>query len=98
MCIRDRSYTGYDGISARGAVATSSDLIHFTKKGMVVPPITYSEFIFLAEPAGRINENYYQDQKFYDQRFDPEKKMLLWDKNVIFLPKKIAGKLVFFHL
>lgn len=91
------SYTGYDGISARGAVATSSDLIHFTKRGIVVPPITYSEFIFLAEPAGKINENYYQNQKFYDQKLDPEKKMLLWDKNVIFLPKKIAGKLVFFH-
>src|SRR5665647_236878 len=67
------SYTGYDGISARGAVATSSDLIHFTKRGMVVPPITYSEFIFLAEPAGKINENYYHNQKFYDQKLDPEK-------------------------
>ena len=91
------SYTGYDGISARGAVATSNDLIHFTKKGMVVPPITYAEFIFLAEPAGKINENYYRNHKFYYQKLDPEKKMLLWDKNVIFFPKKIGGKLVFFH-
>jgi predicted GH43/DUF377 family glycosyl hydrolase len=91
------SYTGYDGISARGAVATSNDLIHFTKRGMVVPPITYAEFIFLAEPAGKINENYYRNHKFYYQKLDPEKKILLWDKNVIFFPKRIGGKLVFFH-
>jgi predicted GH43/DUF377 family glycosyl hydrolase len=92
------SYTGYDGISARGAVATSNDQVHFTNRRIVVPPITYAEFIFLAsEPAGRINENYYGNNKFYCQELDPEKKMLLWDKNVIFFPKKIGGKLVFFH-
>jgi len=92
------SYTGYDGISARGAVATSTDMIHFKKNGMVVPPITYAEFIFLAaEPAGRVNENYYRNHKFYYQKRDPDKKMMLWDKNVIFFPKKLGGKLVFFH-
>ncbi len=92
------SYTGYDGVSARGAVAISTDLVHFIKKGMVVPPITYAEFIYLAsEPAGRINENYYRNQKFYYQKLDPEKKMMLWDKNVIFFPKKFEGKLVFLH-
>jgi beta-1,2-mannobiose phosphorylase / 1,2-beta-oligomannan phosphorylase len=92
------SYTGYDGTSARGAVTTSGDLFHFTTKEMVVPAITYAEFIFLAsEPAGRINENYYKNHKFYYQKLDPEKKMLLWDKNVIFFPKKIDGKLAFFH-
>jgi predicted GH43/DUF377 family glycosyl hydrolase len=92
------SYTGYDGTSARGAVATSIDHIHFAKQGMVVPPITYAEFIFLAsEPARRINENYYRNNKFYYQKLDPEKKMMLWDKNVIFFPKKLSGKLVFLH-
>lgn len=92
------SYTGYDGVSARGALATSVDPFHFSKKGMVVPPITYAEFIFLAsEPAGRINENYYRNHKFYYQKGDPDKKMMLWDKNVIFFPKKIDGKFVFFH-
>ena len=91
------SYTGYDGISALGAVAISSDLIHFTKRRVIVPPIAYAEFVFLAEQEGRINENYYRNQKFYDQKVDPEKKILLWDKNVIFFPKKIGGKLVFFH-
>ncbi|MFZ4520940.1 MAG: pesticidal protein Cry7Aa [Bacteroidales bacterium] len=91
------SYTGYDGINARGAVATSKDMIHFKKQGIVVPPITYAEFVFLAESAGKVNENYYRNQKFYYQEADPEKKMLLWDKNVVFFPRRINGNLVFLH-
>ncbi len=91
------TYTGYDGINARGALATSKDLMHFKKQGIIVPPITYSEFVFLAESDGKVNENYYLNHKFYYQEADPEKKMMLWDKNVIFFPRKINGKLVFLH-
>jgi predicted GH43/DUF377 family glycosyl hydrolase len=91
------TYTGYDGTNARGALATSKDLRHFTKKGIIVPPITYSEFVFHAESAGNVNENYYHNHKFYYQEADPEKKMMLWDKNVVFFPRKINGKLVFLH-
>ena len=91
------TYTCYDGINARGALATSKDLIHFKKKGIIVPPITYAEFVFLAESAGKVNVNYYHNHKFYYQEEDPEKKIMLWDKNVVFFPRKINGKLVFLH-
>jgi len=91
------TYTGYDGTNARGALATSMDLEHFDKQGVIVPPITYAKFVSLAESAGRVNENYYRNHKFYYQEADPEKKMLLWDKNVIFFPRRIHGKLVFLH-
>ncbi|MCK9204975.1 MAG: pesticidal protein Cry7Aa, partial [Bacteroidales bacterium] len=91
------TYTGYDGINARGAVATSKDLLHFKKHGIIVPPITYSEFVFLAESADKLNKNYYRNHKFYYQEADPEKKIMLWDKNVIFFPRRINNKLVFFH-
>jgi predicted GH43/DUF377 family glycosyl hydrolase len=91
------TYTGYDGTNARGALATSKDLIHFEKKGIIVPPMTYAEFVTLVEAAGKVNENYYLNQKFYYQAADIEKKILLWDKNVIFFPRKINGNLVFFH-
>lgn len=91
------TYTGYDGTNARGALATSEDLSHFTKQGIIVPPITYAEFVFLAESAGKVNKNYYRNHKFYYQRADPERKMMLWDKNVIFFPRRINGKLVFLH-
>jgi len=91
------TYTGYDGTNARGALATSKDLMHFDKQGIIVPPMTYAEFVTLVESAGKVNENYYLNQQFYYQAADIEKKILLWDKNVIFFPRKINGKLVFLH-
>ncbi|MFA6581985.1 MAG: pesticidal protein Cry7Aa [Paludibacter sp.] len=91
------SYTGYDGINARGALATSKDLIHFEKQGVIVPPISYAHFVYLVEAAGKVNENYYHNHKFYYQEADPEEKILLWDKNVVFFPRRINGNLVFFH-
>ena len=91
------TYTGYDGTNARGALATSIDLKYFTKKGIIVPPITYSEFVLLAESAGKVNEKYYRNQKFYLQKANPEKEIMLWDKNVVFFPRRINGKLVFLH-
>ncbi len=91
------TYTAYDGINARGALATSKDLRSFTKKGIIVAPITYSEFVDIAENDGDINIKYYRNHKFYYQEADPEKKMMLWDKNLIFFPRKIDGKFVFLH-
>lgn len=91
------SYTGYDGTNARGALATSRDLVNFKKHGVIVPQITYSQFVNLAESAKKVNENYYRNHKFYYQEADPEKKMMLWDKNVIFFPRRINGELVFLH-
>jgi len=91
------TYTGYDGTNARGALATSTDLLHFKKSGLIFPPITYSEFVYLAESSGKVNENYYHNHKFYYQEADPEKKIMLWDKNVIFFPRKIKDQFVFLH-
>ena len=91
------SYTGYDGVNARGALATSKDLIHFEKQGIIVPHMSYAHFVFLVESAGKVNENYYHNHKFYYQEADPDEKILLWDKNVVFFPRRINGNLVFFH-
>jgi predicted GH43/DUF377 family glycosyl hydrolase len=91
------TYTAYDGTNARGALATSKDLITFKKQGIIVPQITYMEFVSMAEKAAKVNENYYRNHKFYYQEADPEKKIMLWDKNVIFFPRRINGNLVFLH-
>ena len=91
------TYTGYDGINARGALATSKDLKHFEKQGLIVPNMTYAEFVSIVESSKKINENYWLNQKFYYQAADLEKKSLLWDKNVIFFPRRINGKLTFLH-
>jgi predicted GH43/DUF377 family glycosyl hydrolase len=91
------TYTGYDGINARGALAVSKDLKNFKNREIIVPPVTYSEFVLVAESAGKVNENYYRNRKFYHQDLDPESQMMLWDKNVVFFPRRIDGKLVYLH-
>lgn len=91
------TYTGYDGTNARGALATSKNVTHFRKQGLIVPQLTYAEFVSMVESAGKVDKNYYHNHKFYYQESDPEKKIMLWDKNVIFFPRKINGKLVFLH-
>ena len=90
------TYTAYDGTNALGALATSKDLIHFKKHGIIVPSISYAQFISLVEPGGKVREHYYRDHKFYGPNADPEK-YLLWDKNVVFFPRRINGKLAFLH-
>ncbi len=90
------TYTAYDGINALGALATSKDLLHFDKLGIIVPQITYEEFSHLAESKGIINEKYLRYNKYIQEKQD--KKFLIWDKNVIFFPRKINGKLYFLHL
>jgi len=90
------SYTGYDGLNARGALAVSSDLINFRKQGIIVPEITCAQFVYIAESTGKINEDYYRNPKF-NYHSDPTKKIMLWDKNVVFFPGRINGNLVFLH-
>jgi predicted GH43/DUF377 family glycosyl hydrolase len=50
------TYTAYDGVTASGALATSSDLVHFKKKGLIVSQIEYSDFRNLAECREELND------------------------------------------
>jgi predicted GH43/DUF377 family glycosyl hydrolase len=90
------TYTAYDGTSALGALATSKDMIHFEKQGIIVPTINYAEFVSMVETSGRLHKKYYCDQKFYNPN-TPSEKIMLWDKNLVFFPRRINGNLVFLH-
>ncbi len=91
------TYTAYDGVNALGALATSKDLRHFDKLGIIVPQISFDEFSRLAECKCIIHAKYLR----YNERgrvLEKEgKKVLVWDKNVIFFPRRINGKLHFLH-
>lgn len=91
------TYTAYDGINALGALATSKDLIHFDKKGIIVPHITYEEFDDLTETKNTIDEKYYRYNQHNHIVEKEGLKMLLWDKSLIFFPRKINGKFCFLH-
>jgi predicted GH43/DUF377 family glycosyl hydrolase len=87
------TYTAYDGINALGALATSKDLKHFETGKIIVPQIGFDEFKRLAECSGKVNKKYFRQRRHYR----PKQKILLWDKNVIFFPRRINGKLTFLH-
>jgi predicted GH43/DUF377 family glycosyl hydrolase len=91
------TYTAYDGVNARGALAVSKDLKHFDKLGLISPQITYDEFSHLARSKGVINEKYFRYNIHRHTRENHGKKIFLWDKNVIFFPRRINGKLYFLH-
>ena len=91
------TYTAYDGINALGALATSKDLVHWEKLGLITPQICYDEFNRFASSINALNEKYHRYNGTGGTYEKQGKKMLLWDKNVIFFPRKIKDKFYFLH-
>jgi beta-1,2-mannobiose phosphorylase / 1,2-beta-oligomannan phosphorylase len=91
------AYTAYDGNNALGALAVSEDLKHFDKKGVVVPQVTFEEFKRLAGSRGALNDKYFRYNGNWESNEEEKMKTFLWDKDVIFFPRRINGKLHFLH-
>jgi len=91
------TYTAYNGINALGALATSTDLIHWKKHGIIVPQITYEEFKHFAEIRGTISEKYTRFNNNQIKYEEHDRKSFLWDKNLVLFPRKIDNKFFFIH-
>jgi len=91
------TYTAYDGVNALGAYATTDKLPCFEKQGILTPQITYEDFRHLAESKEHLNEKYLRFNGHPHAFVNANIKPLLWDKNVIFFPRRINGKLFFLH-
>lgn len=91
------TYTAFDGVNALGALALSEDLVHWEKKGLIVPQISYEEFDILTDDTNSVSEKYFRYNNHEGIVEKEGKKVLLWDKNVIFFPRRINGFLFFFH-
>jgi len=91
------TYTAYDGVNALGALATSIDLINWDKKGIIVPQITYNEFDEDTTNKRKKNDKYFRYNNHEGVIKKQGEKVLLWDKNVIFFPRKINDQFVFLH-
>jgi predicted GH43/DUF377 family glycosyl hydrolase len=91
------TYTAYDGVNALGALATSVDLVNWTKVGLVAPCLTFEEFKRFIEMRHVISEKYirYNVGKLVHHKKD--KKVYVWDKNMVLFPRKIDGKICFLH-
>lgn len=91
------TYTAYDGMNALGALATSHDLKTFEKHGVIVPKLSHSEFEKLMDKTRIGKDRYigYCNSTRFIQEIDHAN--LLWDKDVLFFPQRIQGKLCFLH-
>jgi len=102
VCVDDTyllTYTAYDGTNALGALATSKDLKTFDRKGIITPQMTYKEFESCIEHCHGINDKYLRFVKFFSRHGGIEipHNHFIWDKDVVFFPKKINGKFAFLH-
>ncbi|MCU0443220.1 MAG: pesticidal protein Cry7Aa [Bacteroidia bacterium] len=89
------SYTAFDGINALGALATSTNLKHFLKVGLIVPTIQYNKFKRFAESKQPLNEKYIRYNKRDNILTKRNKLVFLWIKNVVFFPRKIGNEIYF---
>ena len=90
------TYIAFDGVNAMGALATSKDLKNFDRHGIIVPQFAFDEFKHLAECHCTLNVKYarYAHDHLLMKN---DKKVLVWDKDLIFFPRRINGKLYFLH-
>lgn len=93
------TYTAYDGHNALGALATSTDLKHFERQGLITPQLTYREYQLCVECCEGISDKYLRFVKMFYERGGAETiyKLLVWDKDVVMFPKKINGKYALLH-
>lgn len=91
------TYTAYDGVNALGALATSHDLKTFEKQGLIVPLFSYAEFETLTKGGWDIEDRYLGYCNSVPFIPEMNRSNLVWDKDVLFFPQRIDGKLHFLH-
>jgi predicted GH43/DUF377 family glycosyl hydrolase len=91
------TYTAYDGNNALGALALSKDLKHWEKLGIIVPQITYNEFKELTQLDLASLSKYARYNDYGGILRHNESNDLVWDKNLVFFPRKVNGQLCFLH-
>jgi predicted GH43/DUF377 family glycosyl hydrolase len=94
------TYTAYDRMNAMGAYATSEDLKTFTKHPVITPQFTYREYKKLIDCCPGLNQKYlfhYKMLKEHGIGAGKAEKLLVWDKNLMFFPRKINGKFALLH-
>jgi predicted GH43/DUF377 family glycosyl hydrolase len=91
------TYTAYDGNNALGALAISSDLINWKKFGVIVPRITLIQYKQLRSKKPLLFNEFCFVQRVQMIPIQLHALLYLWDKNLVFFPRKIRGKFCFLH-
>ena len=89
-------YVAFDGKNALTAYAISKDLKDWKKKGLITPRIFYDKAEDLFRMARKkLKEKYFFFESYYKDILG--KDVLLWEKDVFILPKKIKGRFALIH-
>ncbi len=94
------TYSVYDKANVMGTYATSKDLITWERKEPFTPRFTYREYKKLVECCTGLNEKYlfhYKMLKEHGLGEEMANKLMVWDKNLMFFPRRINGKLALLH-
>lgn len=87
-------YTAFDGQNARIAYATSNDLVHFVKKGLLSPNVTYKEAYEIFHQKN-LKEEHFIWKLYLETKFKGLN--LLWEKDALLFPKKINNQFALIH-
>ncbi|MDD3721836.1 MAG: pesticidal protein Cry7Aa [Lutibacter sp.] len=95
------AYAAYDGINVFGAYATSKDLKNFERKGVITPKFTFEEYEDLVkgncDKISDVHIRFYSLFMKYRLAELMKDKIYVWDKDIVFFPKKINGKFAVLH-
>ncbi|MFM1947039.1 MAG: hypothetical protein RL207_1322 [Bacteroidota bacterium] len=83
------SYTAYDGVNALCALMRGENFEHFERLGIIAPLIPLQEQFW--------TEDIPVTQSLNSKAPTETSPFFIWDKNLVFFPRRINGELCFFH-
>lgn len=91
------TYTAYDGMNALGCLATSTDFKNWERRGVIVPRTTTEDLHRLTGFSNKIPPEYFRFPNDVPLEDIPGVTPYFWNKDLLFFPRRINGKLVFLH-
>jgi predicted GH43/DUF377 family glycosyl hydrolase len=94
------TYSVYDKVNVSAAYATSTDLKNWRRHRVITPRFTYREYKHFIECCTGLSEKYLYHYKLFKEHGLGEelsRKLYVWDKNVMFFPRKINGRFAILH-
>lgn len=91
------TYTAYDGNNAMGALATSEDLEHWQRHGIITPQLSFDNFREISAADENITNKYFRFDSSQEAETMQGKKLFVTDKDLVMFPRKINGKFYILH-
>lgn len=94
------TYAVYDRVNVSSAFATSGDLVTWQKHRLITPRFTYRDFKHFIECCTGLSEKYLFHYKVFKEHGlgdELARKLYIWDKDVMFFPRKINGRFALIH-